>query len=138
MVVEGGGSSALFLSGSETRLVGEGEEIVPGVRLMEVRADAIVVQDNGRAFAIPLSGRASSGAGEATAAAPQAPGQNATGTVQAPVPGGSVVEVAREAGWLQSRNADAVKARMEWRQQRAKELRAGRRSVVPGSQGGEQ
>ena len=46
-VVEGGTSYAMFQSASGTRLVKEGEEIVSGVRLVQIRRNRIDVERNG-------------------------------------------------------------------------------------------
>ena len=46
-VAEGGTSYAMFQSASGTRLVREGEEIVSGVRLVQIRRNRIDVERNG-------------------------------------------------------------------------------------------
>ena len=46
-VIEGGTSYAMFQSASGTRLLREGEEIVSGVRLVQIRRNRIDVERNG-------------------------------------------------------------------------------------------
>ncbi|MBI5018634.1 MAG: hypothetical protein HZB55_24535 [Deltaproteobacteria bacterium] len=72
VVVEGGPSFAIFQPGDGLILVREGEEVVRGIRLLEVQHDRVVLEEDSQRRELTLGGIPGPVAGSVTAPVPEA------------------------------------------------------------------